>query len=101
MLRVSGAEPQRTEEADPMPHHKSAAKRIKTNRRDQLRNTATKSELKTLSKRLTQDIANKTLMSETVSKLDQAVRRGVIPKAVANRRKSRLARMANRVRKGS
>ena len=84
-----------------MPHHKSAAKRVKTNKRDQERNIAVKSELKTLSKRLTQDVTNKKLMSETVSKLDQAVRRGVLPKAVANRRKSRLARMANRVTKAS
>ncbi len=84
-----------------MPHHKSAAKRVRTNKRDQVRNIAVKSELKTLSKKLTQDITNKKLMSETVSRLDQAVRRGVLPKAVANRRKSRLARMANRVRKAS
>lgn len=32
----------------------------------------------------------------TVSKIDRAVRKGVIPKSVANRRKSRLALMINR-----
>ncbi len=84
-----------------MPHHKSAAKRVKTNRRDQERNTTVKSELKTLLKRATQEATNQKFMSATVSKLDQAVRRGVIHKAVANRRKSRLARMANRVTKAS
>ena len=84
-----------------MPHHKSAAKRVKTNRRDSERNITVKSELKTLVKKLTQEPKNEKLMSSAVSKLDQAVRRGVIHKAVANRRKSRLARMANRVTKAS
>ena len=82
-----------------MPHHKSAAKRVKTNKRDQERNIAVRSELKTLVKRLTQEPGNSQLMCTTVSKLDQAVRRGVLAKAVANRRKSRLARMANRATK--
>lgn len=84
-----------------MPHHKSAAKRVKTNLRDQQRNITVRSELKTLVKKITQEPANKSLMNTTVSKLDQAVRRGVIAKAVANRRKSRLARMANRATKAS
>ena len=84
-----------------MPHHKSAVKRVKTNKRDQDRNATVKSELKTLAKKLAQEPSNAKLMSTTVSRLDQAVRRGVIHKAVANRRKSRLARMANRVTKAS
>ena len=84
-----------------MPHHKSATKRVKTNKRDQERNITVRSELKTLVKKVTQEPTNKSLMSTTVSRLDQAVRRGVIHKTVANRRKSRLARMANRVTKAS
>jgi small subunit ribosomal protein S20 len=82
-----------------MPHHKSAAKRVKTNKRDQERNITVRSEIKTLVKKVTQEPTNSTLMRTTVSKLDQAVRRGVLAKAVANRRKSRLARMANRATK--
>jgi ribosomal protein S20 len=35
-------------------------------------------------------------MRETVSSLDRAVKKGVLKKAVANRRKSRLALLANR-----
>ena len=84
-----------------MPHHKSAAKRVKTNRRDQNRNTTVRSELKTMLKRISQEPGNKALMNTTVSRLDQAVRKGVIAKAVANRRKSRLARAANRLTRAS
>jgi small subunit ribosomal protein S20 len=79
-----------------MPHHKSAVKRIRTNRRDQERNAAVKSGLKTLLKKSRQEPANKELLKTTVSQLDRAVRKGVIAKSVANRRKSRLALMANR-----
>jgi small subunit ribosomal protein S20 len=84
-----------------MPHHKSAEKRIKTNDRDRARNIAVKSELKTMLKRAKETPADKSVMRDTVSKLDRAVRKGVIPKAVANRRKSRLARLVNRTAKAS
>ena len=79
-----------------MPRHKSAVKRVTTNMRDQNRNLAVKSELKTLLKRAKQEPGNAALMQSVASKLDRAVRKGVLPKAVANRRKSRLARMVNR-----
>ena len=84
-----------------MPHHKSAAKRVKTNKRDQDKNTAVKSKLKTMLKKVSQELDNKTLVSDTVSQIDRAARKGVIAKSVANRRKSRLARAANRVKKAS
>lgn len=79
-----------------MPRHKSAEKRVHTNLRDQKRNLAVKSELKTLLKRVLQEPGNKEVMRTVVSKLDRAVRKGVLPKSVADRRKSRLARMVNR-----
>ena len=84
-----------------MPHHKSAVKRVRTNKRDQKKNTAVRSELRTALKRISQELDNKSSMSETTSLLDRAVRKGVIPKAVANRRKSRLARAANRLSRAS
>ena len=85
-----------------MPRHKSAVKRVSTNLRDQNRNLAVKSELKTLLKRAKEEPANAALMSDVASKLDRAVKRGVLHKAVANRRKSRLALMVNRsAKKGS
>jgi small subunit ribosomal protein S20 len=79
-----------------MPHHKSAVKRIRTTKRDRAKNLGVRSQLKTLIKKIQEEPANKQLMSETVSTLDRAVKNGVIKKAVANRRKSRLALMANR-----
>jgi small subunit ribosomal protein S20 len=74
---------------------------MSTNLRDQNRNLAVKSELKTLLKKAKQEPANKELMRSVAAKLDRAVKKGVLHKAVANRRKSRLARMVNRTAKAS
>jgi ribosomal protein S20 len=74
---------------------------MSTNLRDQNRNLAVKSELKTLLKKAKQEPANKDLMRSVAAKLDRAVKKGVLHKAVANRRKSRLARMVNRTAKAS
>lgn len=79
-----------------MPRHKSAVKRVSTNMRDQKRNLAVKSELKTLLKKAKEEPGNKALMDSVASKLDRAVKKGVLHKTVANRRKSRLALMVNR-----
>lgn len=79
-----------------MPHHKSAVKRMRTTKRDHIKNVNVRSELKTLLKKTVEEPKNKELMRETVSSLDRAVKKGVLKKAVANRRKSRLALMANR-----
>ena len=80
-----------------MPHHKSAVKRMRTTKRDRTRNTAVRSELKTLLKRMADKPSDKEVMRMTVSELDRAVKKGVVKKAVANRRKSRMAKAANRV----
>ena len=82
-----------------MPHHKSAVKRIRTAKRDRIRNTSIKSEIKSLLKKAQETPADKEVARLMVSKLDRAVRKGVIPKSVANRRKSRLALMINRTAK--
>jgi len=55
-----------------------------------------KSEIKTYLKKMQETPTNTEVARETVSKLDRAVRKGIIPKAVANRRKSRLAKAINR-----
>ncbi|HEY6221390.1 MAG TPA: 30S ribosomal protein S20, partial [Candidatus Eisenbacteria bacterium] len=75
---------------------KSAVKRIRTAKRDRIRNTSIKSEIKSLLKKIQEPPADKEVARLTVSKIDRAVRKGIIPKAVANRRKSRLALMINR-----
>jgi small subunit ribosomal protein S20 len=79
-----------------MPHHKSAVKRMRTTKRDRTKNINVRSGLKSLLKRTTEEPKNNELMRETVSQLDRAVKKGVLKKAVANRRKSRLALLANR-----
>ena len=84
-----------------MPHHKSAVKRIRTAKKSRIRNVSVKTEIKTWLKKVSEEPGNKEVARMTVSKLDRAVRKGVIPKAVANRRKSRLARMINRTTKAS
>jgi small subunit ribosomal protein S20 len=79
-----------------MPHHKSAVKRMRTSKRDRDRNVAIRSEIKSLLKKMTEEPGNREVMNTTMSELDRAVRKGVLKKAIANRRKSRLARAANR-----
>jgi len=79
-----------------MPHHKSAEKRMRTSKRDRTRNIAVKSGIKSSLKKASEDPSNKEVARATASLLDRAVRKGVVAKAVANRRKSRLAKAANR-----
>ena len=79
-----------------MPHHKSAVKRMRTTKRDRTRNIAVKTGLKSALKRASEAPADKDVARSTVSLIDRAVRKGVLAKAAANRRKSRLAKAANR-----
>jgi len=79
-----------------MPHHKSAVKRMRTTKRDRTKNINVRTELKSNLKKSAEEPKNNELMRETVSLLDRAVKKGVVKKAVANRRKSRLALAANR-----
>ena len=84
-----------------MPRHKSAVKRVTTNLRDQKRNLEVKSELKTLLKKARQEPGNALLMRSVTAKLDRAVKKGVLHKTVANRRKSRMAKLVNRTSQAS
>ncbi len=87
-----------------MANTKSAIKRIKVAERNRLRNKAYKSAVKTLTKRYNEAVAqheadpseeNSKLvqerMSAAYSKIDKAVKRGVIHRNAGARRKSRLA----------
>lgn len=88
-----------------MPNIKSAIKRVQIAERNRLRNKAYKSAVKTLMKKFftaveqhkdnptaqaQEEIQN--LMSQAYSKIDKAVKRGVIHRNTGNRRKARLAR---------
>jgi small subunit ribosomal protein S20 len=79
-----------------MPHHKSAVKRMRTAKKAQLKNSSVKSEIKTYLKKMQETPGDAEVARITASKLDRAVRKGVISKAVANRRKSRVALAVNR-----
>ncbi|MCC6232463.1 MAG: 30S ribosomal protein S20 [Verrucomicrobiales bacterium] len=80
-----------------MPNTKSAERRARVSVRRQARNRSISSRLHTLEKKYRalvasgkQEEASKALRS-TVSALDKAAKRGVIPKRRADRKKSRLA----------
>ncbi len=83
-----------------MPQHKSAEKRVKTNERDKTRNTAIRSRLRkavTAQRESTNaDEVTKSLPA-TLSEVDKARKKGVIPGRRADRLKSRLAKHARRV----
>ena len=80
-----------------MPHHKSAAKRVITNEKRRQRNisgrsrvrSAIKSVLAATSRDEAQDAYRK-----ASSVLDRIAAKGIIKKETADRRKSRLARVA-------
>ena len=84
-----------------MPNIKSVAKDVLKSRENHLRNIAAKSKIKTLVKKTTAAIeagsdSSNDLLKETVKAVDNAARRGIIHKNAAARRKSRLARKANK-----
>ncbi|MEL6159434.1 MAG: 30S ribosomal protein S20 [Cyanobacteria bacterium J06627_32] len=87
-----------------MANTKSAIKRIRVAERNRLRNKAYKSAVKTLTKRYHEALETyasnpseassqlvQTRMSAAVSKIDKAVKRGVLHRNAGARRKSRLS----------
>jgi small subunit ribosomal protein S20 len=77
-----------------MPHHKSAAKRMRTSEKARLKNRAVKSRLKGIVKKAEEAPATEaaTAFVDAMSALDRAARKGIIPKRRADRKKSRLAK---------
>ena len=80
-----------------MPNTKSAERRMRSNARKQLANQSVKSRLKTLQRNFLsvaaagkKDEATSAYRAAT-SAFDKAAKRGVIHKATADRKKSRLA----------
>jgi small subunit ribosomal protein S20 len=81
----------------PMPHHKSAAKRVITNETRRRRNITFRSRMRSALKSM-RSASNKT-EAETAyrtatSILDRTAAKGIIKKETANRHKARLARFA-------
>jgi len=83
-----------------LPNIKSVVKDVKKSRERRMRNLDTKSRIKTFVKKTkaAQDAAADTavaLLTETVSIVDKAAKRGIIHPNAAARRKSRLMKRAN------
>lgn len=84
-----------------MPNLASAAKRVRQNERNRLRNRALKAQLKTETRKLADalhdsklDQAKQQLVAVT-KKLDQVAAKGTLHRNTASRRKSRLAKRVN------
>lgn len=78
-----------------MPKRKSAFRRLRTEKKSYLYNTSIKSGIKTLTKKvLNVKDENKEqkldLVKNAISKIDKAVKKGVLHKNTANRKKSKL-----------
>lgn len=85
-----------------MPITKSAMKRVRSDERKKLRNQKIRTELKTLFKKIVSLTAHdpakaKEEASILASKLGRAARKGIIPKRRADRKKSRLALLLNKI----
>lgn len=80
-----------------MPNIKSAAKRVRTAAKANLRNRSVRSELLTYRRKVAEAIASgdkaaaAAAVSVYASKLDKAVKKGVIKRNTADRKKSRSA----------
>jgi small subunit ribosomal protein S20 len=82
-----------------MPQHKSAEKRMRTNDRDKAKNRSVRGEIRRATKNLQAALASDKAEEQlrvVHSVLDKAVKKGVIPKNRANRRKSRTAKAARK-----
>jgi small subunit ribosomal protein S20 len=80
-----------------MPHHKSAAKRVKTNEKARVSNIAVKTRMRSAVKAVrsaTKRAEAETALKAAISILDRTAARGVIKKETASRQKSRLALFA-------
>ncbi len=83
-----------------MPHHKSAAKRIKTNEVARLRNAAAKARMRSALKAVracSTRSAAEAALRQAVSILDRTSAKGIIRKDTASRHKARLAQFAARL----
>ena len=83
-----------------MAHHKSAIKRIQTNARDNLKNKAYISALKTQIKKVRAATTKEEAQSQYIkatSQLDKLVNKGIIHKNKAGNQKSRLAVLVNKL----
>ena len=81
-----------------MPHHKSAAKRVRTNEKARLRNIAARSRMRSAIRAVrqaTQRAEAEAAYQQAVAILDRTAAKGIIKRETASRHKARLARFAH------
>ncbi len=81
-----------------MPHHKSAAKRVRTNEKARLRNIAARSRMRSAIRAVRQATHRadaEAAYQQAVSILDRTAAKGIIKRETASRQKARLARFAH------
>lgn len=87
-----------------MPINKSAKKRVRQNIKCRMMNRSHKSALRTQIKKFILSVQSKNMadaekiFSLTTKKLDQIAAKGIIHKKTASRKKSRLAKVLNKLR---
>ncbi len=89
-----------------MPNIKSAIKRVRTSERDRQRNRAAKSAIQTVRQQLLKALSQDTDDADATfrsycSVLDKAVKRGIVSRNTASRRKQRMAVKLNILRKSA
>ena len=83
-----------------MPNHKSSEKRVRQNERRRLVNRSNRARLRTSIKDLRAALDGDAkqavaLLPKTISEIDKAVQKGVLPRNAAARHKSRLTTRVN------
>ncbi len=82
-----------------MPHHKSAAKRVRTSEKRRQRNVDVKSRVRTALKQVrsaeSREAAEQALVAAT-SVLDRATKKGVLKPGTSDRQKSRLSKYVHK-----
>ncbi len=86
-----------------MPNTKSAARRMRNSARKHARNTVVRTQLKTVAKKFRASLAAKqdnspAALLAAISTLDKAVKKGVIKRGTADRKKSRLTLALNKAK---
>lgn len=80
-----------------MPNIKSAVKRVKVSAKRKEENVKYKGAMKTAIKKVNQTAEKKDL-NDAIKKIDKALKKGIIKKNTANRKKSRLAKKVDKAK---
>ena len=78
-----------------MPNIKSAKKRVSVCKRQSEENIPVRGSMRTAVKKASKDLTNKDLINDAFKKIDNALKKGVIKKNTAARKKSRLKKKVN------